>query len=190
MGLRIEALPFEFKIKRFTELPSTNTYARQQAELGAEEGLVYVAENQTEGRGQFDRKWISPAGKNLLFSILLRPRIAPSKAPIFTQITCQAITRLLKHYDIEAEIKRPNDILVKGKKICGILTESSSRSPKQVESVIIGIGLNVNETPKKVTPKPTSMKDVLGKELDLHEVLNLLLEELGKDLIPVYAAAV
>lgn len=184
---KASTIPFEFKIKHFKVLPSTNSYAHEQAECGAEEGIVYVADYQTAGRGQLDRKWESSAGKNLLVSILIRPPISPAKAPIITQIVCHSIARVLHDfYGIECELKRPNDILVHGKKICGILTESSSRSPKKVEGVIIGIGLNVNEAPKQVTPQPTCMKEILKKEFELKEVLQFLLDELGKDLAPLY----
>jgi BirA family biotin operon repressor/biotin-[acetyl-CoA-carboxylase] ligase len=183
----MKSLPFKFKIKHFSKLPSTNTYARQQAELGAEEGLVFWADFQTGGRGQFDRKWESAPGKNLLFSILLRPPISPAKAPIITQIACHSVAGVLKEiYGIENELKRPNDVLVQKKKICGILTESSSRSPKKVDDVIIGIGLNINQTPAGV-PEAICMKEVLGKELNPQEVLGHLLERLQKDLLELYA---
>ena len=181
-------LPFQFKIQHFKELPSTNTYARAQATLNAEEGLVYVADHQTEGRGQFERQWESPAGKNLLFSVLIRPPVAPSHAPIITQIACRSVAEVLKNsYGIECEIKRPNDLLVNGKKICGILTESSSHSPKRIENVIIGIGLNVNEAPKGVTPAPVAMKELLGQEVKPQEILGKILEQLEKDLLKLYA---
>ncbi len=181
-------LPFEFKIKKFEQLPSTNTYAREQAELGAEEGMVYVADHQTSGRGQFDRTWESAAGKNLLCSILIRPPVTPAHAPIITQIACHAVAETLKkYYGISCELKRPNDVLVQGEKICGILTESSSRSPKKMENVIIGIGLNVNQAPQGIQPKPIAMKDVLSREIDPKEVLEKLLDQLGKDLSELYA---
>ncbi len=179
-------LPFAFKIKHFTELPSTNDYARQQAELGAEEGMVYVSNHQTAGRGQFDRKWESAAGKNLLFSVLLRPPVTPAHAPIVTQLVSHSIAKTLeKNYKISCTLKKPNDILVNGRKICGVLVESSSRSPKKVESVIIGVGLNVNQAPP-VTPPAISMKDVLKKELILEEVLQHLLFKLKEDLEELY----
>ena len=181
-------LPFQFKIQRFRELPSTNTYARKQAALGADEGMVYVANHQTAGRGQFDRTWESPVGKNLLFSILLRPPVSPAHAPIVTQIVCRSVARVLQnHYGISCGIKKPNDVVAKGKKICGILVESSSASPKKVEDVIIGIGLNVNQAPKGIKPAPVAMKDILARDVDPMEVLNRLLEQLKKDLSELYA---
>lgn len=181
-------LPFEFKIKHFSELSSTNTYAREQSLLGAEEGMVYTADFQTAGRGQFDRAWESAAGRNLLFSLLIRPPITPAHAPIITQLISHSIAAVLeKNYKISCTLKRPNDILTGGKKICGILVESSSSSPNQVDNVIIGVGLNVNEAPAHVNPKPAAMKDILGKELDPQKVLLDLLEGFKKDLKELYA---
>ncbi len=181
-------LPFEFKIINFPELSSTNTYAKAQSSLGAEEGMVYTAEHQTGGRGQFDRKWESSAGKNLLFSILLRPPVSPAHAPLITQIVSHSIAQVLEsNYKITCTFKKPNDILSDGKKICGILVESSSHSPKKVDDVIIGIGLNVNEAPAAVTPKPVSMKEITGKELNPHAVLQDLLERFKKDFEELYA---
>ena len=181
-------LPFKFKIKQFAELSSTNTYAREQAALGAEEGLVFAADHQTAGRGQFERKWESPAGKNLTFSILLRPPLSPAQAPLITQIVCHSIAKVLEQeYKIPCQIKRPNDILVNGKKICGILVESSSHSPAKVDHVIIGVGLNVNEAPKGVIPEPICMKDITGQEMNLKDILPAILTVLEIDLGNLYA---
>lgn len=181
-------LPFKFRIKHFPELDSTNTYARSQATLDAKEGMVYVADHQTGGRGQFDRKWESAAGKNLLFSILIRPPVSPSHAPLITQLVSHSIARVLeKEYKIPCTLKRPNDILADGRKICGILVESSSSSPKKIDDVIIGAGLNVNEAPAHVVPKPVSMKEITGKEFSPREVLEKILRELEKDLSELYA---
>jgi BirA family biotin operon repressor/biotin-[acetyl-CoA-carboxylase] ligase len=181
-------LPFQFKIHRFREIDSTSTHARQQASLGAEEGLVYVADHQTGGRGQFNRPWVSSPGKNLQFSLLLRPPVPPSQAPILTQIACRAVAEVLrKKYGMKCAVKKPNDVMVQNKKICGILVESSSNSPKKLEDAIIGVGLNVNETPKEVQAQAISMKDVLGKDQDLHKILNQILEQFEKDLSALYA---
>lgn len=181
-------LPFIFSVRHFKELDSTNTYASAQAEAGATEGQVYAADFQTHGRGQFDRTWESPAGKNLLCSILLRPPMAPAEAPLITQLTAQSIAAVLeKKYGIAASIKKPNDILAQGRKICGILVESSSRSPQKVEHVIIGVGLNVNEAPKEIQPPAISMKEITGKEYKIRPVLDHLLGQLGQDLEKLYA---
>lgn len=179
-------LPFVFQIRHFKEIDSTNDYAKRQAETRAPEGEVYFADFQTGGRGQFERKWVSPAGKNLLFSVLLRPPLSPAEAPILTQIACRSVAEALRaHYGIACTIKKPNDLLVNGRKICGILTEATSSSPKKVESVIIGAGLNVNQAPEGLDA--ISMKEILGKELLPAEVLNQILAQLGKDLETIYA---
>lgn len=180
-------LPFKFKIKQFRELESTNTYARSQAKLGTEEGMVYTADYQTGGRGQFERKWESSAGTNLLFSILLRPPVTPAHAPLITQLVAHSIAKVLKSsYRIPCTLKRPNDILADGRKICGILVESSSCSPKKIDDVIIGVGLNVNEAPA-LTPKPSAMREWTGKVMNPREVLEKILFQLEKDLEELYA---
>jgi biotin-[acetyl-CoA-carboxylase] ligase BirA-like protein len=145
-GLRAKRSNLCFTIRHFKELRSTNTHLQKLAAEGAEEGLVIVADYQTEGRGKPGRQWISPAGKNLLFSVLLRPPISQAEAPMITQIACRSVAAILKNeFGLDPAFKRPNDILINGKKICGVLTESSS-SLTQLKSVIIGIGLNVNAT--------------------------------------------
>ncbi len=178
-----------FKIKHIKETVSTNTLAIQEAKKGAAEGLVIWADHQTGGRGQFERKWISPPGKNLLFSILLRPPITPAKAPIITQLVCQSVLKILRDlYEIESSIKRPNDVLVNGKKICGILTEASTGTNKELEHVIVGIGLNVNALQEELIPEATSVTILKGKTYSRERLLKSLLNQLKKDLKPLYAS--
>lgn len=185
------AIKFEFKIHKYDELPSTNSYARGEADAGAPEGDVYVADYQTGGRGQFDRKWVSPRGKNLLFSVLLRPPIKPNQAPMITQIACRSVAQVLEEiYQIPCTIKKPNDVLWNKQKICGILVESSSASPKKLQDVIIGIGLNVNEAPEGLDIPAASMKSAAGREFDRDDVLTHILAQLKKDLEKLYASAV
>jgi len=173
----------QFNIQHFEEIPSTNTLALELASKQAEEGLVIVADYQTEGRGKPGRKWVSPRGKNLLFSLLLRPAVPPSRAPILTQITCRSVAKVLtEQYGISSTFKRPNDILVGGKKICGILVEARSSASGTLDCVVIGIGLNVNARPQELVPEATSLKELTGKEISrenlLHEILNQLQEDL------------
>ena len=176
------------KIKHIKETISTNTLAIQEAKKGAKEGLVFWADHQTGGRGQFERKWISPAGKNLLFSIVLRPPISPAKAPLITQLVCQSVLKTLRDlYGIESTIKRPNDVLVGGKKICGILTEASTSPRKELEYVIVGIGLNVNAKQEELIPEATSVTILKGKTYSRERLLKSLLTQLKKDLTPLYA---
>lgn len=177
---------FEFEILRFQELPSTNTYTLEQAAQGASEGLVVQASYQSAGRGKPGRGWVSPAGKNLLFSVLLRPPVSPAKAPMLTQIAARAVAAALGKHKIKAEFKKPNDLMVGGKKICGILSESVSGSEK-IEYAVVGIGLNVNSTGPDLPPEAVSMKDLLKKETSLDGLMQDILSELRKALESFYA---
>jgi BirA family biotin operon repressor/biotin-[acetyl-CoA-carboxylase] ligase len=175
-----------FEIERLAEVTSTNTLAMQRARQEEPEGLVLVADHQTHGRGKPGRVWVSPKGKNLLCSILLRPPIKPSEAPVLTQVACRAVAKALRtNYDIHSTFKRPNDILVEGKKICGILTEAISKAGL-LEAVVIGIGLNVNAEADELPPEGTSMRLVSGKTFELMAVLEDILECLNDELTVIY----
>lgn len=178
---------FNYEIKRFDKLESTNTLAHQMAEEGAAEGLVITADFQTGGRGKPGRTWTAPAGKNLLFSVLLRPPVTPAHAPIITQIACRSVAKVLNKHGIASAFKRPNDVMVNGKKICGVLTESATKDYK-IESLVIGIGLNVNAEGREMVPEAISMKEAAGKSFDREEILKELLAELKNDVRELYAA--
>ena len=155
----------QFTIQHYPELPSTNDLAKEEARKGAAEGLVIVADHQTAGRGKLERKWISLPGKNLLFSLLIRPSLNASQAPMLTQISCRSVAQALKEkLGIESTFKQPNDILVSGKKICGILVEASTGQNQRLEWAVIGIGLNVNASPEELMNESTSLAKVLGKD--------------------------
>ncbi len=123
---------------------STNVIAHQLALAGAPEGDVVMADSQKKGRGRLERTWQSPPGRNLYLSIILRPLIAPAIAPQITLMAGVAVAELLSSYcPGQVAVKWPNDILINGKKICGILTEMKS-SGTDVDFVILGIGININ----------------------------------------------
>ena len=169
----------KFRFLRLKEIPSTNTLASEHARHGESEGLVIVADHQTAGRGKPGRKWISPPGKNLLFSILLRPPIPPSRAPLLTQIACRSVAAVLKARGIDSKFKRPNDILVGGKKICGILVETGTSGGK-LEYAVLGIGLNVNASAKELPPNSASLRQILGKKISRIDLAKTLLEEIER----------
>ena len=175
-----------FRIRHFKTLPSTSSYLLESPPQKIKEGLVISTAHQTKGRGKPGREWISPAGKNLLFSVLIKPPIAPSKAPLITQTACRSVAAVLKKHGIESHFKRPNDILVKGKKICGILVETGTRGSK-LEYVIIGVGLNVNASPPELEGSAVSMKEAGGRIFALKPLLKEVLTRLGKDLEAFYA---
>jgi BirA family transcriptional regulator, biotin operon repressor / biotin---[acetyl-CoA-carboxylase] ligase len=175
-----------FRVEHLRETTSTSTLVLERARKGEPEGLVIMAEHQTAGRGQPGRKWESPERKNLLTSILLRPPIAPAKAPMLTQIGCQAVAQTLKsHYGILATCKRPNDVMSDGKKICGILTEAITMG-SHLEAVVIGIGLNVNADLNELPAGATSMRILKTQNYEVHNVLENLLGTLKEKLTIFY----
>lgn len=168
-----------FRIEHLEETTSTNSLLLDRARQGEPEGLVLVANSQTAGRGKPGRQWLSPPGKNLLCSILLRPPLSPAQAPMLTQVACRAVAKVLKEkYDIASEFKRPNDVMVGSHKICGTLVEAFS-SQSRLEAVVIGIGLNVNAEASELPPKGISMKMLKNTDYSIDDILGHLLCELG-----------
>jgi BirA family biotin operon repressor/biotin-[acetyl-CoA-carboxylase] ligase len=138
------------------ELPSTNDRARELADAGAVHGEVVVAECQTAGRGRRGRSWSSPPGKNLYLSVILRPSLPPQRAPELTLVASVAACEACTKAGVEAGIKWPNDVLVGGRKVAGILTELSAE-PDAVHWVVLGIGVNLNSGPDDF---PAELRDV------------------------------
>jgi len=125
------------------DLPSTNDLAKELAEQGAAHGEVVVAERQTAGRGRRGRSWSSPAGKNLYLSVVLRPDLPPQRAAELTLVASLAVCDACRQAGVDAAIKWPNDVLVGGRKVAGILTELAAE-PDEVHWVVVGIGVNLN----------------------------------------------
>ena len=132
-------------IKYFDELESTNEYAKELAELGESEGTLIIADHQKTGRGRLDRKWCSPRSVNLYLSIILRPEIDVKDVNILTLISSISTVDTISDYGIKSYIKWPNDVVVNGRKISGVLTELNSRK-ELIEFVVVGIGININLT--------------------------------------------
>jgi BirA family biotin operon repressor/biotin-[acetyl-CoA-carboxylase] ligase len=131
-------------IHYYTGVDSTNRLACKLAAEGADEGEVVLAEAQTHGKGRLGRNWFSPAGLNLYLSVILRPRLSPSDAPQLTLVSAVALADTVQRFlGAPPAIKWPNDILVGGKKLAGILTESSVDS-QHLHFVVVGIGVNLN----------------------------------------------
>ncbi len=130
----------KFKLQWYDRLSSTNTFLKERLALEPElsSGTVVAAREQTQGRGRREREWLSAANENLTFSLFLRTVSKPWKIPSATMAAAISVAELLKAEGVNADLKWPNDVLVGGKKICGILSEAVSGG------VIIGIGLNVN----------------------------------------------
>lgn len=143
----------------FPETDSTNTQAKRLGDEGAAHGTLAVAEKQTGGKGRRGRRWESPAGSSIYMSILLRPDILPSQAPMLTLVMAQSVAKAIQIYaGEEALIKWPNDIVVNGRKVCGILTEMSTEI-QWINHVVIGAGINVNteDFPAEIAETATSL---------------------------------
>jgi BirA family transcriptional regulator, biotin operon repressor / biotin---[acetyl-CoA-carboxylase] ligase len=172
-------------IRVFEQTTSTNDVIEKLARDGVKEGVVVFAESQTRGRGRLGRKWISPAHKGLWFSILLRPDLRPQETTQLTVASATALRRAIQtETGLKPEIKWPNDILVGGKKIAGILTELSAELDK-VRYVILGIGidvnLNANELPAELRKTATSLKIESDEIISRAELAVAVLRELDLD---------
>jgi len=170
------------KILSLQETVSTNAVAFRMAEDGAEEGTVVIAECQTGGKGRLGREWASPAGVNLYCSVILRPLIQPVAAPQLTFLSVIAVARAIEQLTpIQTRIKWPNDILVDGKKVAGLLNEMSAETDK-VNFVILGIGVNLNMTqeqfPDNLRHPATSLLIESGVKVDRTCFARVLLQEL------------
>lgn len=154
------------KIYYYEETGSTNTQIKRLAEEEAPHGTVVMADKQTAGKGRRGRGWESPGGKNIFFSILLRPAFAPEQASMLTLIMAMAVAEGVEHVcRVKAKIKWPNDIVVDGKKICGILTELTMETD-YIQYVVIGTGVNVNQDdiPESIKDTATSLLLLSGKK--------------------------
>ena len=167
----------------FKDIPSTNEIAKELAAKGAHAGTVVISEKQSHGRGRLGRTWFSPEG-GLWFSILLKPKINPKEIFKLTFLTAVVIgSTLRKVFQLNTQIKWPNDILINGKKVCGILSERFTPL-SGLNSVIVGIGINVNidvnSFPQHLQLAVTSIKHELHKEIDREHLLSMLLMEFEK----------
>ena len=177
-------LPYEFpdseqRIHYFPEIDSTMDAARELAKEGAEEGTIVIAEVQTRGRGRLSREWLSPEG-GIYFTVILRPRISPAYAPRINLMAAVAVAATIrKLFGLKAELKWPNDVLVAGKKVCGILAEMDAEMDV-VNFVNVGIGINANTPVPKFNKTATSLSDELGRQVSRREFLRALLTEMDK----------
>ena len=172
------------KFHYFQEIDSTNSYARRLAEAGAPEGEVVIAEYQSDGRGRLGRNWVSPPFSNLYCSLVLRPALAPAHAPQITLMAAVALADTVAAFVAEPPaIKWPNDILIRGKKLAGILTESSCDA-KRIEFVILGIGVNLNfpreRMPETIRDRATSLMEVGRKSFSRENFLRRLIQDLDR----------
>lgn len=169
-------------VRVFAETSSTSDVVETLARAGTPEGAVVFAESQTRGRGRLGRKWISPAGEGLWFSVLLRPKLAPALATQFTIAAAVAAVRAVKFCtQLRPQIKWPNDLLLNGKKFAGILTELQAE-PEQIRYLILGIGIDVNcmMFPGELKEIATSLRLESGEKVDRVKLAGTLLQELDR----------
>ena len=158
------------------ETDSTNLRIRALAAEGCREGALAVAELQTAGRGRLGRSWTAPAGTSIAMSLLLRPAFAPERASMLTLVMGLSVAEACRHMGLEVSIKWPNDVVIGGKKLCGILTEMQLCGAA-IDHVVIGTGINVNltEFPEELRETATSIQLETGHEADRNLVLSEVL---------------
>lgn len=174
LGTRILAK----KVYYFDSLSSTMDVAMKLALDGSPEGTLVIAESQTQGRGRLGRAWVSPKYKGIYLSLILRPKMLPSRASLLTLLCavslCEAIKKIC---DVETQIKWPNDIWLSNKKVGGILTELNAEMDA-VNFVIAGIGLNVNNDKKSLVSGATSLREHKDESLDRIHLLQEILRRI------------
>jgi BirA family biotin operon repressor/biotin-[acetyl-CoA-carboxylase] ligase len=174
------------ELRYWPEVDSTNAMALRLAAEWAVEGTVVVAEAQSKGRGRAGKPWYSPAGLNLYLSVILRPAVQVQKAALLTLISSLAIADAIDAEGGQAQVKWPNDVLLAGRKVAGVLAELRSLGAR-VETLVLGIGVNVNVSQDsldqalgKTAWGATSLKEVLGREIDRMAFAATLLESLER----------
>ena len=173
-------------LRCFEEIGSTNTYAKQIALEGAEDGVVVTANSQTAGRGRMDRSFQSPPDKGIYLSVLLRPDLPPERLLPITAMTgvavCAAVERTC---GVRPGLKWPNDPVLGGRKLCGILTEVSLEGESgRLQYLVVGVGINVSQTEEDFSPEvarmATSLVQELGGPVSRPRLAAALIEEMDR----------
>lgn len=170
------------KIIYFDKIDSTNNYAKRTANDGCPDGTVIIAERQTQGRGRIGREWDSDNAEGVWFSVILKPNIDPEKIQIITLAASVAVVEAIRNeLGIICGIKWPNDIILNGCKVGGILTELSAE-PGHINYLVIGIGINANQEicnfNKEIQQKAISLKMYSGKKINRSGLLTRMLESI------------
>lgn len=172
---------FGRQLRLLESVPSTQDELRKWAEQGAPEGALVIAEQQTSGRGRMGRAWVSPAGKGVWMSLLLRPQLPLTQVPQLTLLAAVALSRAIaQHVAVSIGIKWPNDLLVNERKISGILLESAAED-ERLRYVIVGLGISVNleedDYPPELLEKAVSLKMAAGHAIDRSALIADVLEQ-------------
>jgi BirA family biotin operon repressor/biotin-[acetyl-CoA-carboxylase] ligase len=168
------------KIYSYESTDSTNDVAHRLAQSGSPEGTTVFSESQSRGRGRMGRHWVSPKGKGIYFSFILRPDVPPAEAPKITLMSAVGVALAIRKIThLGALIKWPNDILVNERKAVGILTEMSAEV-NTVNYIVLGIGINVNTSRSDLPKEATSLKAEAGGEVPRVELAREVLRELDR----------
>ncbi len=156
------------------EVDSTNEYAKRVASEKPD-GTIVLAENQYKGKGRLGREWRSLSGTGIWMSLILKPDILPADAILITQVAAAAVVKgITSVLDCEVKIKWPNDVVIRNKKVCGILTEFSGEI-ESINYIVVGIGINVNQHskdfPDEIRDKATSIREYMGKDISRKRIV-------------------
>ena len=181
IGLNTQVVGVEMHYR--PSVDSTNRVAKALAYHGANDGTIVVAEEQTGGKGRLERKFFSPRGKGIWFSVILRPKILPKDASKCTLMAAVAVAQVMNRFNLKPEIKWPNDIMFDGRKIVGILTEMTGEIGR-IGYIVIGVGINVNisrdEFPEEIRDVAASLSEMTGEEMSRVPIFRAVLEEFDK----------
>lgn len=167
------------EVKYFDVVNSTHKYARQNAEE-LKNGTIIIAENQTDGIGTNDRKWHTGKENNIAMTIVLKPDLKVKQMENLTTNIARIVEKsILELYNIDLKIKKPNDLLLKDKKICGILTQTNSIG-ENVNFILISIGFNVNEInfPDEIKEIATSLKNEFNQDFYREDIIIKIIENM------------
>lgn len=175
LGLLLEKCPWGHPVLHWNELPTTQDVIKQMARNGAPEGVLCLTEEQILGRGRLGRQWISPPRGGIYMSLLIRPKMAPTRVQLLNLAAGLAVRQALKDlFGLQVHLKWPNDLLWQEQKICGILSETASEADR-VHFAVTGIGLNANisagQFPADIGQRATSLAIVLGRNVHRGEVV-------------------
>ncbi len=173
---------FDQHLHHFYKIGSTNTAAMAAAAEGAPEGSVFLAEEQTAGRGRGANSWQSPRSTGIYCSIIVRPALPPSEVLVLSLAAGLALRAAIEQVDsrVKADLKWPNDLLIDGKKVCGILTEMNAEATR-VRYIVVGVGINVNQTSFPADLPATSLRLVTGSEWSRVELVAALLKSFDRE---------
>ncbi len=189
---RLRELPLIREVHVYQSITSTNTVAKRLAESGSPSGTLVLADRQTAGRGRMGRRWESPPGVGLWFSLLLRPS-SPRGWHLLPMVLSEVLAKAFSEaVGVPFQVKWPNDVVHRGRKVCGILCESSS-SEAELSYIVAGIGINVNQRledfPAELRGSAESLRSITGRMHDRIDLLIHLLRRVQQRLLPALSGA-